>query len=238
MARAAEATRRYSGSSAEERRAQRRERLLDAGLELFGTQGYARASIRSISAVAGTNSRYFYESFTSREDLLYHVYDRIVHELIVAAADATAGLDDAEVQARAGLRAAWKLLTDDPRKGRVIAIESTGVSERLDRLRRDIRHSFADLTISNALAIAGEGVRLNLDPVLTARSLIGGVVEVLVDLIEGDVEASPDEIVEHFTQLFSAVAAAAIADEKPSDRLTRLRRLAEEQGWSSPAGSA
>ena len=63
------------------------------------------------------------------------------------------------------------------------------------------------------------GRRLNLDPVLTARSLIGGVVEVLVDWINGDVDSSVDEVVEHFTRLFSAVGAAAVAEE-PATRLS------------------
>src|SRR5580658_5813784 len=85
------APRRYRGLSVEERREQRRERLLAAGLELFGTDGYAGSSIRAISAAAGLNSRYFYESFSSREDLLYHVYQAAVREVATAIVDATAG---------------------------------------------------------------------------------------------------------------------------------------------------
>ena len=81
---AAQAPRRYRGITASERRAQRRERLLQAGLELFGTQGYASTSIRAVSAEASMNSRYFYESFSSREDLLYYVYERIVQDIVSA----------------------------------------------------------------------------------------------------------------------------------------------------------
>ena len=50
---AASKPRLYRGVSAAERRAERRERLLEAGLELFGTRGYADSSIRAISAQAG-----------------------------------------------------------------------------------------------------------------------------------------------------------------------------------------
>jgi AcrR family transcriptional regulator len=212
----AQAPRRYRGITASERRAQRRERLLEAGLELFGTLGYAGTSIRSVSSAASLNSRYFYESFSSREDLLYHVYDSIVHELIIATTEASTKADTIEGQARAGLRAGWTILTEDPRKARILAVEVVGVSERLDQRRRAIRHALADLTASNALSIAGDSRRFNLDPVLTARSLIGGVVEVLVDWINGEVDASVDEVVEHFTRLFSAVAAAAVGE--PQER--------------------
>jgi AcrR family transcriptional regulator len=209
----AQASRRYRGLTASERRAQRRERLLDAGLELFGTQGYANTTIRAVSAAASMNSRHFYESFSSREDLLYQVYQRIVHEIVLAAAEVTGKAEGIEGKARAGLRAGWTIVTDDRRKARIVALEVVGVSDRLDRLRRDIRHALADLTAKNALSVTGSGVHFRLDPVLTARTLIGGVVEVLIDWINGDVDASVDEIVEHFTRLFTAVAAASVMPE-------------------------
>ncbi|HTA32755.1 MAG TPA: TetR/AcrR family transcriptional regulator [Solirubrobacteraceae bacterium] len=223
MASLAQEPRRYRGLTASQRRAQRREQLLDAGLELFGTLGYANTTIRAVSAAASMNSRHFYESFASREDLLYHVYERIVHEIVLSAAEETAKVDTLEGKARAGLRAGWTIVTDDRRKARVVALEVVGVSERLDRLRRQIRHSLADLTANNARSIAGPKMDYRLDPVLTARTLIGGVVEVLIDWINGDVDASVDEIVEHFTRLFTAVAIASVAPD-PRSRAPRSQR--------------
>ena len=222
MASQAQTPRRYRGITASERRAQRRERLLQAGLQLFGTQGYANTSIRAVCVAASMNSRYFYESFSSREDLLYSVYERIVTEIVSATTEASSKADTIEGQARAGVRAGWTILTDDRRKARIIALEVVGVSDRLERLRRDTRHALADLTARNAQSIAGGGMRFRLDPVLTTRSLIGGVVEVLVDWINGDLDASADEIVEHFTKLFTAVTYAAVEPE-PTARAPRAR---------------
>jgi hypothetical protein len=48
--------------------------------------------------------------------------------------------------------------------------------------------------------------------VLTARSLMGAVVDTQVDWINGDVDASVEEIVEHFTELFTAAAYASVVD--------------------------
>jgi AcrR family transcriptional regulator len=207
---AARAPRRYRGITASERRAQRRERLLESGLELFGTKGYAHTSIRAICQAASMNSRYFYESFSSREDMLFAVYERIVNEIVASTTKATANVHTIEGQARAGLRAGWTILTEDRRKARVIALEVVGVSDRLERRRRDIRHALADLTARNALSVGGGGLKFRLDPVLTTRSLIGGVVEILVDWINEDLDATADEIVEHFTRLFTAVTSAAV----------------------------
>ena len=216
--------RRYRGITAEERHEQRRERLMEAGLELFGTEGYAGTSIRAVSAAASLNSRYFYESFSSREDLLYHVYLRVLSEVVTQAGAAVAEADTIEGKAREGLRAGWTVVTEDRRKARIVAMEVVGVSPRLEQLRRDMRHALADLTVKGALSFADEGVQLRLDPVLTARALMGGVVEVLVDWIHGDVDASVDEVVEHFTRLFTAATYAAVDRDKPAPPTRRKRK--------------
>jgi AcrR family transcriptional regulator len=210
-----ETARKYRGITPSQRQAERRERLMEAGLELFGTLGYARTSVRAVSAAASLNSRYFYESFSSREDLLRSIYQRIVTEIFTRATEAAAGETTIEGQARATLRAAWTAVTEDRRKARIVALEVVGVSERLERLRHETRHALAQLSADNALSLAG-GVRLRLDPVLTARFLIGGVVEVLLEWINGDLNASTDEVVEHFTVLFTAAAYAAVARDDPA----------------------
>jgi AcrR family transcriptional regulator len=204
--------RRYRGLSVDERREQRRERLLEAGLELFGTAGYAGSSIRAVSAAASLNSRYFYESFKSREDLLYHVYQRAVGELATAVIQATVASGSVEEQAREGLRASWLILTEDRRKARVIALEVVGVSERLERLRRQNRHAFADILVRNAMSLADPDIRLRMDPVLTARLLMGASMEMLVDWINGDVDASTEEIIDHLTTMYTAVAEASVIE--------------------------
>jgi AcrR family transcriptional regulator len=207
-----EPARTYRGITPSQRQAERRARLLEAGLELFGTLGYARTSIRAVSAAASLNSRYFYESFSSREDLLYSVYEQIVLDIFTKVSEAVARENTIEAQARAGLRAGWTAVTEDRRKARIVAIEVVGVSERLERLRRETRHALAQLTADRALSLAGD-LRLRLDPVITARFLMGGIVELLADWINGDLTASTDEVVEHFTVLFTAAAYAAVADD-------------------------
>ena len=207
-----EPARTYRGITPSQRQAERRARLLEAGLELFGTLGYARTSIRAVSAAASLNSRYFYESFSSREDLLYSVYEQIVLDIFTKVSEAVARESTIEAQARAGLRAGWTAVTEDRRKARIVAIEVVGVSERLERLRRETRHALAQLTADRALSLAGD-LRLRLDPVITARFLMGGIVELLADWINGDLTASTDEVVEHFTVLFTAAAYAAVAGD-------------------------
>ena len=223
MASVSQPPRLYRGISPAERRAQRRERLFDAGVEQFGNQGYAQSSIRSVCAEASLNSRYFYESFTSREDLLFHVYTRVIEGLAFDVIKATGQAESIEQQAQAGLRAAWDALGEDPRQAKIIFVEAVGVSERLERLRRDNMHAFADLLVQNSRLVTGDDVPLRLDPVLTARSLMGAVVDIQLDWLNGDVDASVDEIVDHFTKLFTAVAYASVTDPAAAHRPRRTR---------------
>jgi hypothetical protein len=47
---------------------------------------------------------------------------------------------------------------------------------------------------------------------------MGGVVEVLLEWIYGDLDATADEVIEHFTALFTAAAYAAMAGDRPASR--------------------
>ena len=78
----------YGGLSAGERVAARRERLLDAALELYGTRGFLATGVKDVCRAAGLTDRYFYESFTNSGDLFGATFDRTATQLlsVVAAA--------------------------------------------------------------------------------------------------------------------------------------------------------
>src|SRR3954471_11898833 len=83
----------YGGISAGERIAARRARLLDAGLERFGTAGWAATGVKDICREAGLTDRYFYESFGDRVELFTAVFDRETQRLLLAVATAVAGVE-------------------------------------------------------------------------------------------------------------------------------------------------
>lgn len=210
--------RRYAGLSGQERRAARRERLLDAALELFGTAGYAHTSIRSVCEQAGLNERYFYESFRAREDLLYAVYEQVVAEVTTAAVDAVLSTEpELEARARAGLGAFLRLLTGDVRKARVLSIEVVGVNDQLERRRRQTLHAFADFLDQQAFTLVSATGPPQMDAMLTARSLVGATNELLIDWVLGTLDHSVDELIDHCTRLF-VVGAQAIFPTPSSDQ--------------------
>jgi AcrR family transcriptional regulator len=57
---------------------------LHAGLQVFGTYGYANTSISDVCRAAGVTTRHFYEEFASREALLIATYDETIQRLFGA----------------------------------------------------------------------------------------------------------------------------------------------------------
>lgn len=98
------AGRRYGGRDAAQRQQERRTRLIQAGLDLFGTAGFAAASVKQVCSHAGLTERYFYESFRDREDLLAGVYNELITTIIAETAQAAAAAaPDVDAQLRVGL---------------------------------------------------------------------------------------------------------------------------------------
>jgi AcrR family transcriptional regulator len=196
----------YRGQSNAERKEDRRERLLAAGLELFGTVGYASTSIEGICAAAGVTARHMYEHFDSREALLRAVYDDIVGEAQRAVLRALAGAATAEERASAGVAAFVRSYLDDPRRARIACIEAIGVSAAFERHRRSVIHAFAALIEAQARALAAEGAvsgAQNLE--LAGIALAGAVNELMSDWITRRDRAPIDTFTRQIVEFFLAV---------------------------------
>lgn len=175
--------RRYGGVSAADRRRERRERLLDAGLELLGTRGYAQTTVSDVLELAGLTSRYFYEHFANREALLTAVYDEIVARGYGASAEAIRRHegDPLSVSTAAHLNAFYEVIVGDPRMARVIFIEAVGVSPAMEAHRRAVLRRIA-ATLAKRLALRaerGEIPERDFEPVTIA--MLGAMHELIAD---------------------------------------------------------
>lgn len=201
-----ETARQYGGVSAQDRKAARRERLLEAALQLFGTPGGERVTMTAICSEARLTERYFYESFRDRDEILLEVIERIADEV---RATALAALEDAfgepEVRARAAIAAFVEILTTDPRKGHVAMVASAAVEPFRTR-RRELLHRFARLVAEESKVLYGERAWSSPHDEVTALLFVGGLAELVTAWLGGDVEVSPETIVDAATYQFTATA--------------------------------
>lgn len=140
----------YGGQSHDVRTAERRRAFLDAGIQVFGMQGYRAATVRMICAEAGLTDRYFYESFDDSEALLRAVYVELSNRLKAAAMDAVAQAGPSlEARADAGLEAFLQFMRD-PRVARIMLMEVLGVSQAVTALYLSSSAEFAELLLGTA----------------------------------------------------------------------------------------
>ena len=196
------ASRPYAGVGAHERVAGRRERLLDAGVALFGTQGYAATGVKALCHEAGLTDRYFYESFRDKADLFAAAFERAAGELLAAIALRVAEVaPDPAAQARAAIECFVRTLADDPRTARLLFVEAASVGGEVERrVRRSLRR-FADLVAAAARASVAQADVPDRVVTMAALSLVGGMAHVALEWLDGDLDASVDELVEYFVEL-------------------------------------
>jgi AcrR family transcriptional regulator len=199
----------YGGVGAKERRATRREQLLAAALDLVGTEGWQATTVRAICARARLTPRYFYESFSDREELLVALFDEIAQESAVAVLEAVAGAPvAARAKGRAAIGAFVELVTDDPRKARVLFVEATG-SKALTRRRFQTLRMFAQLVGQQGREFYG--VRGAGDSLVdtSALMLVGGFAETLLAWLDGTLHITREQLIEDCSDLFVLVGDGA-----------------------------
>jgi AcrR family transcriptional regulator len=103
-----------------------RDRLIEAGRELFGERGYEGTSIEAILRAAGVARGALYHHFDTKEALFDAVLDRVVAEIAAAAAEAARATEDPVESLRAGC-GKWLEMALDPAVQRIALLDPPAV---------------------------------------------------------------------------------------------------------------
>ncbi|RSM58912.1 TetR family transcriptional regulator [Amycolatopsis sp. WAC 01376] len=188
------AGRSWAGTTLDDRKAARREQLVDAGLDLLGTQGSAGVSVRAVCRHAKLTERYFYESFTDREELVVAVYEHIGEQARQALVDAVSDTAEPAERAKAAVRAFVELMLDDPRKGRVLLLAPI-TDPALTTRGIALLPSFAEL-VSGQLS-HGDAA----DRQMTSIGLVGALSNVFIAYLDGSLKVSRERLIDHCVRL-------------------------------------
>ena len=193
----------YGGVDARDRVGQRRRRLLDAGLDLLGgVDQPAELTVRAICATAGTSARYFYESFTDKDQLVADVFDRVVGDLAATTQAAVATAPRGE-RNRAGIANLVRTIAEDARIGRLLFNPQLS-HPVLARKRAELGGFFALLGGRHAT----DTCRLPDDEWVTAVAhfVVGGVGQTIGAWVSGAVVMERDVLVDRLTGLVDQLA--------------------------------
>jgi len=204
------ARRTYGGRSAGERRAERRERLLNAGLELFGTEGYASSSIEKLCNNAGVSTRNFYEEFNNREDLLIALHDRIIEQAFQAVREALQDASETPLRERftRAVRAFVSTTASDPRWARLSYVEIIGVSNAVEQHRIAWRERWTEFLVSEAKRAVERGEAEDRDFHLGAVALIGATNELVHHWSLSGGRRSLDDVIKEIVRVATAAVTA------------------------------
>ncbi|MEU7145151.1 TetR/AcrR family transcriptional regulator [Nocardia sp. NPDC046473] len=191
--------RQYGGRAVTERKAERRLRFLDAATRIFAERGYANCSLADVCAAASLSKRQFYEEFQTREDVLVAAYDRIQDDAAAVLATALAELDprfDMTAAMTAMVSAYLGSIGADPYRAKVAFIEVVGVSDRMERHRRERRHAWAAMLETSLLPAVAPGARIRGGSGWGASALIGAINGLAHEWVLAEPRPSVGELVE------------------------------------------
>src|SRR4051812_24811802 len=191
----------YGGISADDRIAARRAKLLDAGLELFGTRGFGMTGVKDVCREAGVTDRYFYESFNDSRALFLAVFDRLTDELFVDVATAAAQTTDAERQLRNAIGTFIHALADDPRKSRVLFAEAAAAGPEAAAHMRTTLRRFAALVAATARQHLPADTP-DEDVQLVALSLVGLLERAVTDRQDGALDIPVERLIDRCVALY------------------------------------
>jgi AcrR family transcriptional regulator len=206
------------GLTAEQRKAERREQLLDAALDLIAQHGYLGTSIEQICSTAYVGTKSFYEVFENREDcyvaLLQRTSERLMADMMAVAARAEGN----ERQAVPGIVAAFAhALLDDPRVAKVTFGQAGGISKTVERQRRTNRRwaaGFLEQIWDRYDAVPDPAEELDRDDAdqrarhAIAIGLVGGLFDLIADwLLDADpfIPDQVESLIEDLTSFYITV---------------------------------
>ena len=196
----------YGGRAADERRAERRRRLLDAAVVLFGDRGYAATTIEALYTEAKLAPRHFYEQFASREELLQAVYDETIERVVEALGEVQlTTFGDVRLRVRGILDAFARAMLSDTRRARIVYIEAPGASAALEEHTRTVVRSFAAMVEQEAKRGIRSGLMPDRDYSLTSLLLVGGTNAILLDWVSDEKRRPLEQVLDELTESFAAV---------------------------------
>ncbi|GAB3385576.1 TetR/AcrR family transcriptional regulator [Massilia agri] len=194
-------TRSYRGLSQDERRAERRARLIAAAIAVYGERGYHQATVKAVCEAAGLTERYFYESFANSEALLIDSFNAVTWSVLGAITQAAKEAGRARTaRSRAMLHAYFAALQREPQSARVFLVEIRGVSRAVDQAFDTALRAIGK-EVARIVAPPGAA-----DDELLQAGVVGGVIHIALRWIEDGYQPEIASVVDTALKLGTVLA--------------------------------
>ncbi|MCV7356354.1 TetR/AcrR family transcriptional regulator [Mycolicibacterium fluoranthenivorans] len=178
---------RWSGVPLRDRQALRRSELITAGVTLLGGPEGPSLTVRAVCRAAGLTERYFYESFSDRDEFVRAVYDDVCTTAMTALASSSTP--------REAVEAFVALMVDDPTRGRVLLL----APERepvLTRSGADWMPTFIGL-LQSRLSHVSDPARQQ----MIATGLVGALTALFTAYLDNRLSATRQQFIDYCSDL-------------------------------------
>jgi AcrR family transcriptional regulator len=158
-------------------------------VQLLGSDSGPALTVRAVCRKAALTERYFYESFSDRDEFVRAVYDDVCTR-------AMAALTSAKTP-REAVEQFVELMVDDPVRGRVLLLAPT-VEPVLSRSGAEWMPNFIDL-LQRKLSRVGDPVLQN----MIATSLVGGLSGLFTTYLNGRLGATRNQFIDFCVHLLN-----------------------------------
>ena len=198
----------YGGVDAADRRASRRARLLEAGLDLLGADvpQIAELTVRGICRQAGLTARYFYESFADKDEFVSAVFDSVIADL-AAKTQAIVNAAPPDQQTRAGIGNIVRTIAGDARIGRLLfGVHLSNAVVVRKRVESSVLLAMLSGQHAGTVLHLPENDRLK----AAGHFVVGGVAQTISAWLAGEVRFKPERLVEQLTALLDRLGDPAL----------------------------
>jgi AcrR family transcriptional regulator len=160
----------------------RRKLILDTATRLFGAHGYHAATVPMIVAEAGSSVGSFYAYFHNKEDVFAAVLELLGRKVTGLMDEARLSQSNPLLGLSCAVESLFMFLADNPEEARILIVESSGLSPRLEQVRRGLLREHAGI-VREALESAPYASAV-VHPAIASRCLVGAVFESLYSWLE------------------------------------------------------
>lgn len=178
---------RWSGVPLQDRQALRRDELIAAGVALLGRPEGPHLTVRAVCKAAGLTERYFYESFTDRDEYVAAVYDDVCTAAMTALMKSESMRDAVERFVA--------LMIDDPARGRVLLL-APEAEPVLARSGARWMPNFIELLQRSLTQISDPTAQA-----MVATGLIGALTALFTAYLDGRLDVSREQFIDHCAEL-------------------------------------
>ncbi|MGJ8669955.1 MAG: TetR/AcrR family transcriptional regulator [Oceanococcus sp.] len=196
----------YAGKAAVTRQRERKAKLMAAGIELIGTEGFSATSINAVCAHAGLTKRYFYEAFSSSEEMLIQAYRTVAADMLKSISSQTAPhLNDSRKLVRVGIRATFDYVAAEPIKARLMFVEAQSVRGQLGKVYVESMNGFVALLLSLTKPFLAADAATDAELRVMARGIIGALMHLCQGWIASSFLQPVDELVDGTERIFVGI---------------------------------